>query len=595
LRICIIGKYPPIQGGVSARTYRTVQALAARGHEVHVVTNAREAAPPFRMHMRTQDWQQCEGRCGEGTVTVHWADPADRSQFHIPMSSPFISKLATIAARLHAERPVDVIFSHYLEPYGVAGHLAAQMTGTPHVVRMAGSDAGRLWHHPQLELLYDYVLRAADFVVAVGKVADRAVQRGVRPERIVAGGSYSIPEDFAPEGPILDLDALRDEIAENSDLRDMFWGSFSGRHPYFGVYGKLGDKKGSFALLKALQRLRRAGLDIGLVALAHGRSEIEDRFRASVTELGLSGRVLQIPFMPHWRVPEFLRSCLAVCCLEQDFPIGFHSPIVPLEVLHSGSCLVASTEMVRKLPQWEHLPHGYGCVAIKNVNDVTELSGKLAAIVRQPELASTVGARGRAFALACQEHGGFPDKLERILEAAAQRRTPLASSAGIGSSDDDDSELNLFALTKLAAAQVSSTDLRRGAGGLGYARRVLAALKKAIKAGATGLQAFAFAVESEIAIANALADLDAQRSCGKPTDPLFRIDADTWAIDTRSLLSLIPVADERLRVLRFEHDLSIFQGIQTTNEFPAELGPHPSIWSSLMESRFWSIASARVS
>ena len=34
------------------RTYWTAHALAERGHEVHVVTNAKEAVPPFRMHMR---------------------------------------------------------------------------------------------------------------------------------------------------------------------------------------------------------------------------------------------------------------------------------------------------------------------------------------------------------------------------------------------------------------------------------------------------------------------------------------------------------------------------------------------------------------
>ncbi len=62
MRICIIGKFPPIQGGVSMRTYWTAHALAARGHDVHVVTNAKEARPPFRMHMRQEDWQRCEAR-----------------------------------------------------------------------------------------------------------------------------------------------------------------------------------------------------------------------------------------------------------------------------------------------------------------------------------------------------------------------------------------------------------------------------------------------------------------------------------------------------------------------------------------------------
>ena len=131
------------------RTYWSAHGLAARGHEVHVVTNAKEAHPPFRMYMRTEDWTRCEAAYGAGSVTLHWTDPVDRSQHYIPMASPFVTKLAAIVARAHSHRPFDVIYSHYLEPYGVAGHLAAQMTGLPHVVRMAGSDAGRLWHHPQ--------------------------------------------------------------------------------------------------------------------------------------------------------------------------------------------------------------------------------------------------------------------------------------------------------------------------------------------------------------------------------------------------------------------------------------------------------------
>ena len=72
--------------------------------------------------------------------------------------------------------------------------------------------------------------------------------------------------------------------------------------------------------------------------------------RAGAKRSGSTDRVLQIPFLPHWRVPEFLRGCLAVCCLEQDFPIGFHSPIIPLRSAALRPCLVASAEVIRKLP-----------------------------------------------------------------------------------------------------------------------------------------------------------------------------------------------------------------------------------------------------
>jgi glycosyltransferase involved in cell wall biosynthesis len=575
LRICIIGKYPPIQGGVSMRTYRTAHALAARGHEVHVVTNAKEVAPPFRMHMRAEDWARCEAQGPAGSVTVHWTDPVDRSQSHIPMASPFVSKLASIAARVHAQQPFEVIFSHYLEPYGVAGYLASQMTGAPHVVRMAGSDAGRLWHHPQLEPLYDHVLRSADRIVATGAVAERAAARGIDPRRIVPGGAYAIPEDsFSPEGPVLDVAAIRDEAERDAELRGMLWGGFAGGKPHIGIYGKLGDNKGSFALLDALHRLKRDGLAVGLVALAHGRPDVERRFRERAGDLQLAGDVLQIPFLPHWRVPEFLRSCLAVCCLEQDFPIGFHSPIIPLEVLLCGGCLVASTELIRKLPQWHRLPHGYGCVAVNDVNDVEELSGKLAPIVRRPELAGTVGARGRSFAQGCQEDTEFPDKLERILMAAARRDALPEATADRDLEAPDTTTPDRFPLTRMIGAHLKMPP--RQLDSPDDARRVLAAIEAAVASGNVALRRFMPAVDAECRIAAAQADQETRVRRETPADPLFRIDPAGWALDDASLGGLMPVRDAGLRILRFEHDISGYLGIESIEDFPqtADAGPN---------------------
>ncbi|HET9144490.1 MAG TPA: glycosyltransferase, partial [Sphingomicrobium sp.] len=258
MKICMIGKFPPIEGGVSMRTYWSAHQLAARGHEVHVVTNAKEAEPPFCMHMREEDWARCEADYGDGRVTVHWTDPVDRSQLYLPMASAFVSKLSSLAARLCSEHAIDVVFSHYLEPYGVAGHLAAQMAGLPHVVRMAGSDSGRLWRHKQFEPLYDHVLRSAQAVIAAGVVAERAVARGVDPARIAPAG-FSLPDElFTPFGPALDLAALRRELANASGSESRLWGGFALDRPFFGIYGKLGERKGSFALLAALERVKRA-------------------------------------------------------------------------------------------------------------------------------------------------------------------------------------------------------------------------------------------------------------------------------------------------------------------------------------------------
>ena len=584
MRICLIGKFPPIQGGVSMRNYWAAHGLAARGHEVHVVTNAKEAQPPFRLHMRPQDWQRCEADYGEGSVTVHWTDPVDRSQAYIPMASPFVSKLAGIAARLHAERPFDIIFSFYLEPYGVAGYLAAQMTGVPHVVRMAGSDAGRLWRHPQLETLYDHVLRSAACVITGNVVAARAVERGVEADRIAFAGGTVVPEDlFTPVGPSLDLAALRTEVAADPDLRDLLWGEFTGDRPYFGVYGKLGDTKGSFALLAAMQRLKQAGLDVGLVALAHGPPAVEGRFRTQAREFGLADRILQLPFLPHWRVPEFIRGCLAVCCLEQDFPIAFRTPIVLREVLLCGTCLVAATEVIRKLPGYAKLPHGYGCVAIEDVNDVVTMSNRLAAIVEDPAPATDVGLRGHEFARALQRNAPILDELERILEAAAARRRISGEQpqlAGDMPSNPD----GQFRLTALAAAAIQDMDGETGSTtpvqsrqilDLPDAREVLAAIERGAADSCTRLPALLPAVQTEIAVAAAEQEID---DAGLPeqSDPLFRLHIARWAVAERDIGRLTCTRSRWLRVLAFAYDVSQLMGVRTAQDLAAPLPARPS-------------------
>jgi glycosyltransferase involved in cell wall biosynthesis len=575
VRICVIGKFPPIQGGVSRHTYWSAHALAGRGHDVHVVTNAKEVGAPYRMYMRPADWRRCATTYAAGSVTVHWTEPADASQFHIPMASPFASKLAAIAAGLHAQRPFDVVYSHYLEPYGVAGCLVAHMTGAPHVVRMAGSDAGRLWHHPQLEPLYDHVLRSATRVIAIGAVAERAAQRGVEPNRIVAGGGFAVPEHvFTPRGRALDLAALQAEIARDPACRGLTWGGFAADRPHFGVCGKLGDSKGSFALLEAMGRLKRAGVGVGLVALAHGPPSVEQAFRARARKLGLVDDILQLPFLPHWRVPEFLRGCLAACCLEQDFPIAFHSPIIPREVLLCGTCLVASTEVIRKLPAHGRLPHGYGCVAIEDVNDIVVLSERLAAIARDPGLATVVGKRGHAYARELQQDLSFPDRLEQILESAVTPQRRSSAPRRPAGKADDEAAGDRFPLTRVAAAAIGTIDDPAGAAAKARcdpppAHEILATLQRRVDAGEASLRPLAAAVATEVAIAAAESGPYEPRGAEEP-DPLFRLQTTRWAISDAEIARRVPVRNPRIRLLEFDTDVTEFLGARTLVELPAQ-------------------------
>ena len=393
MRICIIGKFPPIQGGVSMRTYWTRARAGGARPRCSRRDQRQGGAPPFRMHMRAEDWERCEAIYGAGSVTVHWTDPVDRSQSYIPMASPFVSKLAAIAANVHAERPVR---RHLLPLSGALrgrGHLRAQMTGVPHVVRMAGSDAGRLWHHPQFEALYDHVLRSAAIVIAAGIVAERAVNRGVDPSRIALGGGFVVPEDlFCRQGPSSILRRCARRSSWTSPVGDLLWGEFAADRPYFGIYGKLGDTKGSFALLEALRRLKRDGLDVGLVALAHGQPDVEKRFRARADRAR--------PRRPHLadsvssRIGASPISCAAAspsAVSSRTSRSTFHSPIIPLEVLLCGTCLSRLDRSDEEAPRLRQLAAPLRLRRDPGRERRRRAGGRLAAIVRNPEPSIAVG------------------------------------------------------------------------------------------------------------------------------------------------------------------------------------------------------------
>ena len=378
VRICVIGKFPPIQGGVSMRTYWSA----------HAPGGARARGP-------------CRDQCQGGAATVSDAHAgaglaalrgAIRHRFGDGALDRPRRPLAVLHSdgqpvRLEARRPsrracipsarstssIRTIWS----PMAWPAISPRKSTGVPHVVRMAGSDAGP----PLASSATRGALRPR---AALGRGRDRrrhgrgacdcsvASRLTVSPS---AADSWCRRICSRPDGPRLDLAALRAEVEQRS------------RPPRPDV-GRVRRRPTLFRSLRQARRKQRdrsrfsprcTGSSAPAWRSGWSRSRTGSRrskraFRARARKLGLADRILQIPFLPHWRVPEFLRGCLAVCCLEQDFPIGFHTPIIPREVLLCGTCLVGSTEVIRKLPNYGRLPHGYGCVAIEDVNDIQALS-----------------------------------------------------------------------------------------------------------------------------------------------------------------------------------------------------------------------------
>src|SRR5689334_16148122 len=122
MRILIVGKMPPIEGGVSASTYWAARDLASRGHTVHIVSNAEEVEPGFRQVLLDED-RAFMASAGD-RLHVHVTDGADGISY-TPWSNPYASKLFGLAARTIEAHGCDLVFGWYFEPYALVAAMVA--------------------------------------------------------------------------------------------------------------------------------------------------------------------------------------------------------------------------------------------------------------------------------------------------------------------------------------------------------------------------------------------------------------------------------------------------------------------------------------
>lgn len=401
MNICFITKYPPIQGGVSMHCYWAARGLAERGHSVFVVTNADEVEETFRIEISEAD-RSDQGMYAPffsetgGRVEVHSTKPPDRSElYYIPLGNPTVSRLAARATDIIREHKCEVIFSYYLEPYGMAAHLASYWTHVPYVFKHAGSDLYRLMPISELTTAYREVLTQANRVLSGGPSRRVVTSHGVPEERIESSIGFNLPRDFFNgEREPLDLEL-------DSNL------------PVLGIYGKMGEWKGTFDLIHAIKRLVDDGFPLQLVALSHGWQET--RFHKLSQELGVDRYLRVKPFIPHWQIPAFIKACTAVAFLEREFPIVAHTPTIPSEILSCGGCLIVSEEVLRKqLFRWKTRDR-QNLIVVSDPKDHGELAEAIRFALTDPKRAEEIGRRGLELVDDASGYPTYINALEKVL------------------------------------------------------------------------------------------------------------------------------------------------------------------------------------
>lgn len=368
MKTCLISKYPPIEGGVSARAYWLAKALGERGHEVHIVTNAQEVENEYREEIENNEQEHAPKN-----VHLH-STRSKTNPWHIPFSKAFTERMANLAIEVIEEHDIQLIDSHYALPYGIAAFIAKNITGRPQILRHAGSDIGKLLASSSYNTLFKAIFQRVDKIITIPPLEEMFLSLGIPESKIAFDEKVSIDtKAFNPQVSPLNL----------SD----YIGRKMPRCPIITYIGKINyywKSKGLYELIEAVEGIKDNFL---LLFVANGKGLRE--FQNLVQEKNLEKHSIFIGFVPPWKIPSIIKLSTCVVVPEREFPIQYHRPILPREVMAVGKCLILSKELYDR-GCYGNLNDGENALLIDPKN-IKQFRTTINDIIRHPDIASRIG------------------------------------------------------------------------------------------------------------------------------------------------------------------------------------------------------------
>ncbi|NVM56164.1 MAG: glycosyltransferase [Candidatus Helarchaeota archaeon] len=372
MRICIISKYPPIEGGVSARVYWLAKALGGRGHEIHIVTNAQEVENEYKERINNNDREYTPQN-----VYVHSTE-LNTNPWHIPFSKAYTERIANLAIEIIEKHDIQLIDSYYILPYGIAAFLAKNITGRPQILHHAGSDIGKLFTSSSYNTLFKAIFQRVDKIITISPLKKMFLSFGIPESKIAFDEKVSVDTRAfnAEASPFPLSDYVEREIPE--------WPIIT----YIGKINYHWKNKGLYELVEAVKEIKD---DFLLLFVANGRGLRE--FQNLVREKNLEKRSIFLGFVPPWKIPSIIKLSTCVVVPEREFPIQYHTPILPREVMSVGKCLLLSRELYDK-GCCRNLVDGESVLLI-DPKDIRQFRGTMKRVIRDPSTTRKIGQEAR--------------------------------------------------------------------------------------------------------------------------------------------------------------------------------------------------------
>ncbi len=365
----VTGEYPPMEGGVGAFTQELGRALAALGHEIHIITS-RDARPePTERSLRTAN-------------NPHELDFGTLHAFMNRWRWPSVARAADIVIR----EELDVVNLQYQPaafnmrspainflPWRLKGVVKNVVTfhdlRVPYLFPKAG---------PLRQRVVTKMARDAHGLIATNSADFTALQQR----------APKVPRREIPIGSNITTHAEQPTIS--AEIRASL--SLPDNGVLIGYFGFLNASKGADDLLAALAQLddRHHLLFIGGQTGASDATNQAylDHIRQQVSALRLDARVHWTGFQPDERVSAYLHACDLMAMPYKDGASLRRGTL--MAVLAHGRALITTTPTVAT----PDLIHAQNCWLVQP-NDPIALQTAIETVGSQPQLRTDLG-RGAA-------------------------------------------------------------------------------------------------------------------------------------------------------------------------------------------------------
>jgi len=398
IRLCVISKYPPIEGGVSSRAYWICKGLGKLGNKVYVVTNAWEVEEEFRENIPKRELTELEPK------NVRLFSTSGQPPFHIPYSQCYLSKITSLALNVVKEYDPSVLFSFYFMPYGLCGYITKMITKKPLILRHAGSDITRLFEYPFFRNLFIEMLNNADKILTPESKKHLFL-------------NLKVPENKL--SPVFDG---VDTKAFNPRIRPFNLSKYTGKNlddiPIFTYIGKISKLKQTYNFLRAVSKIKNEKF---IVLLIVGNGKYVEDLKAFVKSLHIEKKIIFMPFQPPWMIPSLITASTAIVSPESEetphLPADTHYPVIIREAMACGRCTIIGEGMHKK-GLYAHLEDGINTVVI-NPEDTDEFAKKLKVIANDSDNAHKIGLEARKLSESIENYKDGLKKLENLFQEVA--------------------------------------------------------------------------------------------------------------------------------------------------------------------------------